>query len=335
MVASYFNDRILKYDTEEGPKEYLVAGGVPQVSVLGPLLWIIMYDGLLQFKLPRAVTPVAFADYVALVMVGKHLEDLSNLFSVSFKKYQEYLDFTGLELADYKTEAVLITGTKVVETITLRVGQHIITSQPGLRFLGVMIEARLNFKQQVEHAVTKASAVRTVLSRLMPNVGGPKQNRRALLASVVSSITYGIDIWAGPLQTQETRRNVTSVCRLSALRVASAYRTVSQEASAVIACLLSIEELADERKRLYRRGKSANTNAELIKDEERQSSLLPWQEGWDKADKGRWTYSLIPHLDKWINRRRGSVNYYLTQMLSRHGCFPAYLYKYKYEDSPE
>ena len=105
----------------------------------------------------------------------------------------------------------------------------------------------------MKHAVTKASAVRTVLSRLMPNVGGPKQNRRSLLASVVTSvITYGIAIWAGTLQTQEIRRKVTSVCHLSALRVAGAYRTVSKEAGAVITGLLPIEVLADERKRMYR-----------------------------------------------------------------------------------
>ena len=114
----------------------------------------------------------------------------------------------------------------------------------------------------------------------MPNVGGPKQNRRALLASVVTSvITYGTAIWAGALQTQETRRKVTTVCRLSALRVASVYRTVSKEASAVIAGLLPIEVLADERNRLYRRGKSVNRNAEQMKDEERLSSILRWQQG--------------------------------------------------------
>ena len=147
MVASYFSDRILKYDTEEGPKEYRVIGGVLHGSVLGPLLWNIMYDGLLQLKLPRAVTLVAFADDVALVIVGKHLEDVSNPFNVFFKKYKEYIDYIRLELAEHKTEAVLITGRKVVETITLRVGQYKITSQSAIRYLGVMIDTRLNFKQ--------------------------------------------------------------------------------------------------------------------------------------------------------------------------------------------
>ena len=62
------------------------------------------------------------ANNVALIIVGQYLENLSNHFSVSFKKCQEYLDFIGQELAEHKTEAVLITGRKVVETITLQVG---------------------------------------------------------------------------------------------------------------------------------------------------------------------------------------------------------------------
>ena len=46
LVASYFKDRILQSDTDDRLKEYKVSGGVPQGSVLGPLLWIIMYNGL-------------------------------------------------------------------------------------------------------------------------------------------------------------------------------------------------------------------------------------------------------------------------------------------------
>ncbi|GBP21618.1 Probable RNA-directed DNA polymerase from transposon X-element [Eumeta japonica] len=38
IVASYFTDKILKYDTKNSPREYNITGRVPQGSVLGPLL---------------------------------------------------------------------------------------------------------------------------------------------------------------------------------------------------------------------------------------------------------------------------------------------------------
>ncbi|CAH2092422.1 unnamed protein product [Euphydryas editha] len=190
MVASYFTDRVLKYDTKTGPKEYRVTGGVPQGSVLGPLLWNIMYDGLLKLNLPAEVKLVAYADDVAVVIVAKHLEEVTFAFDTTVEKIRHWMDTVGLQLAEHKTEAVLITSRKQVETITLQVGAHQIESQPSLRYLGVMIDARLNFKHHVQHVGTKASVVRASLSRLMPNIGGPKQKRRELLASVVTSFFF-------------------------------------------------------------------------------------------------------------------------------------------------
>lgn len=36
-----------------------------------------------------------------------------------------------------------------------------------------------------------------------------------------------------------------------------------------------------------------------------------------------------------MNRKHGEVNYYLTQMLSDHGCFRAYLHRFNHDDSPD
>ena len=336
MVDDYFTGRVLKYDTETGPKEYRVTGGVPQGSVLGPLLWNIMYDGLLKLILPRDVKLVAFADDVAVVIVGKHLKDIKFTFGKTFEVVRRWMDSVGLSLAEHKTETVLITGRKVLETITLQVGDHEITSQPFLRYLGVMIDARLNFKQQAEHVGAKASVVRATLARLMPNIGGPKQKRRALLSSVVTSVlTYGIPIWADALKIQQSRRKIAPVYRLSALRVASAYRTVSEDAVCVIAGLLPIGVLADERTALYRRKGETTLSPEELRREERRNSIRRWQLLWDTTTKGRWTHRLIPQVDVWLNRKHGEVNFYLTQMLSGHGCFREYLHRFKHEDSPE
>ena len=43
--------------------------------------------------------------------------------------------------------------------------------------------------------------------------------------------------------------------------------------------------------------------------------------------RGRWTANLIGELSPWFHRRHGEVDYYLTQMLTRHGLFRSYLHK--------
>lgn len=68
------------------------------------------------------------------------------------------------------------------------------TSHPFIKYLGLNIDNHLNFKQQVEHACTKASSVIAALSGLMLNV--ERQKWRALLASVIISVLMnGASIW--------------------------------------------------------------------------------------------------------------------------------------------
>ena len=44
--------------------------------MLGPILWNIMYDGVLGLKLPRCAHIIGYVDDIALAMRGKHLDEL-------------------------------------------------------------------------------------------------------------------------------------------------------------------------------------------------------------------------------------------------------------------
>jgi len=76
VVGSYFWDRVLWYDTEDGPKRYRVSAGSPQGSVLGPILWNIMYDGILGINRPVGLELHCFADDVAITAVSKTIAGL-------------------------------------------------------------------------------------------------------------------------------------------------------------------------------------------------------------------------------------------------------------------
>ena len=120
---------------------------------------------------------------------------------------------------------------------------------------------------------------------------------------------------------------LASVYRLSALRVVSAYRTVSDEAACVIAGMIQIDILARERQKLYCCDREQATNAKV-------DSMLEWQLRWDHSEKGRWTYRVIRNIEKWVGRSYGETDSFITQFLSGHGCFRSYLHRFKLLDSP-
>ncbi|CAB0030774.1 unnamed protein product [Trichogramma brassicae] len=181
IIASYFSDRVLEYSTDDGAETYSVTAGVPQGSVLGPILWNAMYNKILGLRLPGAVSIVGFADDIALTIVDKKLEDIKATADDAIRLVRRALSELGLQTADQKTEVLLVTSRKLKESITLRAGDCDITSVPCIRYLGVHIDDRLRFDQHLRVVSEKAARVAGALSGLMPQHRGPEmQSAQAL-----------------------------------------------------------------------------------------------------------------------------------------------------------
>ncbi|KAH8304869.1 hypothetical protein KR059_003006, partial [Drosophila kikkawai] len=106
------------------------------------------------------------------------------------------------------------------------------------------------------------------------------------------------------------------------------------DAALVIAGQVPLTELVRERAEIYAAAQvteaTHQTRAES-KITARRRSLENWQNRWDSSQKGRWTHTLIPNITSWVERSHGQVDFYLTQVISGHGCFRSYLKRFGHE----
>ena len=131
-------------------------------------------------------------------------------------------------------------------------GEHEVEWKTSIKYLGVQLDRRLSFGEHLKIATARAIQCGANLARLMPNIGGPREAKRRLVASVVhSKLLYAAPVWANALQNHAIQKRLFSAQRLVALRVVSAYRTISTSAVLVLASVPPIDLLAEERQEIF------------------------------------------------------------------------------------
>ena len=66
-------------------------------------------------------------------------------------------------------------------------GEHEIEWKKNIKYLGVQLDRMLSFGEHLQIANAKAIQCGAALTRLMPNIGRPREAKRRLVASGVNS----------------------------------------------------------------------------------------------------------------------------------------------------
>lgn len=277
------------------------------------------------------ITIIAYADDNAIVAKAPVTFKVGELLEETADSVVVWLGDIGIELALDKSELIIPTRKRTYNTSEVSIKGYSIKSKASVKYLGVQLDQRTNYKAHASVVAEKADKAIRSLRGIMPNLG-PRQGTRKLLAAVpLSILLYGAPIWSRSMSAGGWKLMVRCQ-RWIALRVASAYRTISGDALLVIAGVPPIDLSAIERTDVYEQIQGAGNVSELRANAKRKLHEA-WQERWHVSDKGEWTRRLIPDIHPWVRRRYGSVTFHITQALSGHGCFASYLRRFGLLDS--
>ncbi|XP_046976333.1 uncharacterized protein LOC124542425 [Vanessa cardui] len=207
-----------------------------------------------------------------------------------------------------------------------------------MKYLGLVLDGRWSFEEHFKLLVPRIEKAVGALHRLLPNLGGPREEIRRLYAGVVRSMAlYGAPVWSHRLTgTRRFKTKILSLQRRVAIRLVRGYRTISFEAATLLACFPPLDILAERDARVYNQtralrqsGGSASYPAsvlEALRRQEQRRAHTTWYARLrgDRYAHKRVVSAILPAFEAWMRRKR-RVTFRLTQVLTGHGCFGEYL----------
>jgi retron-type reverse transcriptase len=114
VLGNYLKDCYVVYESPNGVVSKKIYADVPQGLVVGPLLWNLVYDGLLaRFENKINVRSIAFADDLAIMVGLKKTENVEWMLNLHMTMIANWCRSTGLQIAREKTEIIMLTGMRV------------------------------------------------------------------------------------------------------------------------------------------------------------------------------------------------------------------------------
>ena len=192
---SYLAER-RQYVSIEGFKSETkqISHGVPQGSVLGPLLFLIYINDL--HKAVHYSKTYHFADDTHLLNIGKSRKQVQKHMNIDLKCLFKWLTANKISLNCSKTELVTFHSNKVSEKIKLNIkinGTKIIPSN-NIKYLGVFLDNTLSGEKHCKVLTGKLNRANGMLCKVRHYV--PKKELISINHAIFSShLTYNCQVW--------------------------------------------------------------------------------------------------------------------------------------------
>ena len=202
--------------------------GVPQGSVLGPLLFIIYVNDIVNAV--KDIKIRLFADDTALFIHGKDVEMIYNKMKDALIRLRDWFESNRLTLHLDKTCYSIFHGPrKKIPRMydNMSIDGHVIHREHKVKYLGLIIDETLSWKDHVDYVITSLSKFYGIFNKIKHFV--PKKYKLTNYKAYVSSkISYGIEIYGSLGVTLSKRLQIVSNKLLKILFCMSPFHSTNQ-----------------------------------------------------------------------------------------------------------
>ncbi|HYV52171.1 MAG TPA: reverse transcriptase family protein, partial [Candidatus Eisenbacteria bacterium] len=168
-----------------------ITHGVPQGSVLGPLLFNIYTNDF--HKCHRSIHS-QYADDTAILITDLNNKDLNTKVNKELQNIITWVEANKLCLNLQKTQYLVISNSKSKTDLKVVVKDININRVSSAKLLGVTLDDKLSFKNHINNIVSKLSSTSYALRKIRPFV--PRRILKTIYYGLVyPHLLYGICIW--------------------------------------------------------------------------------------------------------------------------------------------